>query len=296
MFNKEKPVEAIVDRDKCIKCQQCVEICPADYLEFVDDRIKAVDNSYFGCLQCGHCMIKCPEECIEIKGEAISGEDLIVITDSLPGFDPVNTLFHKRRSIRKFKTREVSDEVMEKILTAASTAPMGVPPSEVKVLVINGAEKVQEFAEELVDMYDKTIKAMNPLVLNIAKPFIGLNSHKMFSEFVIPLGKLTVEARKQGRDVLFYNAPAVIIFYGTEITDKEDPVIASTYAQIAAETLGLGTCIIGSVAPLLTQNRALRDKYGILKGEKPATAFVLGYPEISFNKGIKRRFKAVNYR
>jgi nitroreductase len=40
-----------------------------------------------------------------------------------------------RRSVREYKPDPVSREMIEQILNAASTAPMGIPPSEVHVPV-----------------------------------------------------------------------------------------------------------------------------------------------------------------
>ncbi len=60
-------------------------------------------------------------------------------------------------------------------------------------------------------------------------------------------------------------------------------VIASTYASIAAEAYGLGTCIIGSVVPGF--DAKLKAKYGIAKSEPLGTAFVMGYPDQKFSRG-----------
>lgn len=295
MLNKEKPVELIIDSQKCTNCGSCVEVCPGKYLISQDNKIHANENSPFGCIQCGHCMMNCPTGSIIIRGEGISENDIITLNEQLPDFGAVNSLLIKRRSIRKFKNQEISPESIDKILQAAATAPISVPPSEVKVLVINGFDKVQEFADDLVTGYAQVQKIFNPFVLKLFKPLIGEVQYKMFKDFVLPLAKVTVDARKEGKDILFFNAPAVIVFYGTEWTDKEDQYLAIANATIAAESMGLGTCIIGSVGPLLQKDKKLKEKYGILKNEKPTMAFVLGYPDIKFKKGIQRKFKDIKY-
>ncbi|OGH97615.1 MAG: hypothetical protein A2104_02805 [Candidatus Melainabacteria bacterium GWF2_32_7] len=295
MLNKDKPVEIVIDDQSCINCSYCASICPADYLISKNNKIYANENSPFGCIQCGHCMMNCPTNSIKIRGEGISENDIVHLSEHLPDFDAINSLFIKRRSIRKFKNQEIPKEIIDKIIQAASTAPISIPPSEVKILVINGFDKVQEFAEDLVKGFVQFQKIFNPLTLKLFKPIIGEVQYKLFKDFILPLAKITVDARKEGNDVLFYNAPTVVLFYGTELTDKEDKILASAHAAIAAESLGLGTCIIGSVPPLLEKDKKLKEKYGILKNEKPGMAFVLGYPDIKFKRGIQRRFKAVRY-
>ena len=294
MFNKEKHVNIEINEAKCIHCSLCANICPGEYLILDNNSIKANEKSLFGCIQCGNCMMVCPNSCIKITGESISESDVFDLSHDLPSFDEVNSLFLKRRSIRKFQKQEIEQEIIDKILQAASTSPMSIPPSETKILVISGFDKVQELADQLVKRFDKFLKIMNPFVLGLFRPFMGKSKYKIFREFVIPLLKTIIEERKKGKDILFYNAPAVLLFYGTEMNlDKEDQIIASTYASIAAEAFGLGTCIIGSVVPGFDEK--LKQKYGILKGETLVTAFVLGYSDQKFNRGIKRKFNSIQY-
>jgi len=294
MLNKEKPVIITVDEEKCVSCGKCIEVCSGGHLFMQENKVKINENSLFGCVQCGNCMMQCPTNSIKISAEGVSEEAIFNLQDNLPDFEAIKALFKRRRSIRKFKKQEIPKEIIEKIIDAASAAPMSIPPSEVKVLVINGFDKVQNFADDLTTRFDKFVKIMNPFVLNLFKPFLGKTKHKIFSEFVMPLLKELSKRRKNGEDHLFYNAPCVILFYGTEVClDKEDQIIASTYAQIAAEAMGLGTCVIGSVIPAI--DAKLREKYGINKTDTLGTAFVLGYPDQKFTRGINRKFNYVSY-
>lgn len=295
MFNKEKPVEVLIDKEKCTKCGTCLEIC-LHYLKTDEQGFPVGDkNSIEGCIQCGNCMMLCPNDAIEIKGGDISKGHLRELSPNLPDFDAINSLFLKRRSCRKFSEQEVSREAIDRILQAAATAAVSIPPSEVKVLVIQGREKVQEFADDLIKAMKDFIKMMNPTMFGIIRLMAGKASYKMLKEFVLPLSKEVVEKREQGIDYLFYDAPSVVMFYGTELTDKDDWILAANQAIIAAEAMGLGTCIIGFVGEILKMNKKLRKKYGILKSDKVGTGFVLGYPVIKFRKAFQRNFKEVKF-
>jgi len=296
MLNKEKPVEITFDSEKCTNCGICAKACHAEYLQYIDNKIKINKDTFLGCIQCGYCMMSCPTGAIKVKGEGISENDIFTPDNKSTEYEQLYSLLAKRRSARKFKDKEVSKEDIKKILEAASTGAISIPPYEVKVLVINGKEKVQEFAEDIIKSLEKMPKIMNPLVLTLFKPFIGTVNHKLFKEFVIPLINSIAKLRKENKDILFYDAPSIILFYTTELADKEDSIIASTLASTAAETLGMGTCIIGTVPPAINNNAKLKEKYGILKNEKVSTAFILGYPQTTFSKSIKRRFKEVRYR
>lgn len=292
MLNKDKPVKINIDSTKCTKCTKCIKSCPG-YLVLENNEIKGAENSLFGCIQCGRCMMVCPNYAIGIEGEAISKNDIIELTPSNISFEELHSFFVKRRSIREFKEKEVPKESIEKIIKAASTSAISIPPSEVKVLVINGKEKVQEFAADIVTSFNSLLKMFK--LIKLFKPFVKKQQYQIFDEFVIPLMKETVNQRKKGKDILFYDAPAVVLFYNTDAADKEDSIIAATTATIAAESLDLGTCIIGSVPPAINNNPKLKEKYGILKDENVSMAFIVGFPKEHFTKGINRKFKKVKF-
>lgn len=295
MLNKEKPVDITFDIEKCTKCGLCVKACSGEHLLYKDNQVIIDQDSLFGCIQCGHCMMSCPNDAIKVRGEGISENDIFLLDNNVADYYQLCSLLTKRRSMRHFQQQEISQEIIDKILLAASTGAISIPPYEVKVLVIKGFDRVQEFADDISNSLKNMTKIMNPFTLKLFKPFIGATNYKLFNDFVLPLIKTIIDRRKEGRDILFYNAPALILFYTTELCDKEDALISATLATIAAESLGIGTCIIGTVPPALNKNPKLKEKYGILKNETVAITFVLGYPDRKFSKGIKRRFKTVRY-
>ncbi|MBP1663624.1 MAG: nitroreductase [Bacteroidetes bacterium] len=82
-------------------------------------------------------------------------------------------------------------------------------------------------------------------------------------------------------------------FYGSPYCDPADPIIAATYVMIAAESLGLGTCMIGSVHPLIQYGKKaekLRKKYQIKYKSREGLFVIFGYPAVHYNRGIMRTF------
>ena len=103
---------------------------------------------------------------------------------------------------------------------------------------------------------------------------------------------------QKGRDYVTYDAPAAIYFYGTSYADTADPVIPATYAMLAAESLGLGTCLIGGVHPFIQQGKAakkFRKKVGIRHKSREGLILLMGYPKLKFRKGIERSFARVDF-
>jgi NAD-dependent dihydropyrimidine dehydrogenase PreA subunit len=53
-----------VDEDKCVGCGECVEICPVDVLELVDE--KAVPINAEECIGCESCVEVCEQGAITV--------------------------------------------------------------------------------------------------------------------------------------------------------------------------------------------------------------------------------------
>lgn len=92
-------------------------------------------------------MAICPVGAIEISGRELSKEDLFDLPPgtSTANYEQLLALFSRRRSIREFLDKEIEPEIIEKILDAASTSPMGLPPSDVNVLILDSKEKTRKF-------------------------------------------------------------------------------------------------------------------------------------------------------
>jgi len=286
-----------IDYSKCNSCGICVEICKGNPLFMEDGKVKIDQNRLLGCIGCGQCVAACPFDCIEISGRDISMEDFypLRIKSDRSDYESLFALLESRRSIREFKNLDISDDILQKIIEATATSPMGLPPSEVKLLVVNGKEKVRTLAFEMIDELKKQGTFYKPLFLNLLRPFISKGDYLALKNFIRPVINTYLEKKKEGIDWLLYSAPLVIYFYGSEFIDPADPYIAATNSVIAAQSLGLGTCFIGLSGYCFQYSKFLQKKYGIRKEDKKGIIVIYGYPKFNFKKGIKRRFASVKY-
>jgi nitroreductase len=255
-------------------------------------RVQVNENSPFGCIACGHCMMACPEGSISVTGRGISPDDLCPLPpkEERATADGLAALMLSRRSVRHFSDREVEPETLARIAQMAASAPMGIPPWDVGCVTVRGRDKVRELAAEVIKGYEGFLKLFKPWVLRVMRPFMGRETHEQYLHFVRPLAQTYVSAHREGRDALFYDAPALMIFHRSPYADHVDAAIACTYAMLAAESLGLGNTIIGGAPPILARNKPLCRSLGIPENNTPALSMILGHPAVDFKRAIQRKF------
>jgi len=244
-------------------------------------------------------MAICPEEAIKINGRTLSQQDVFLLpkdnkTAQYPEF---LSLLQSRRSIREFKDQEVSQEIIVEVIEAAQTAPMGISPSDVSVLVIKGKDKGHQFASEFCKLMEGQQWMVSKWFTTIMRPFWGKVNDELFGKFLRPLVHIYVDSMKKGKNMVTYDASVTLYFYGSAYSDPADPIIAATYAMLAAESLGLGTCMIGAIHPFLQHGSAaqnFRETHGIRFKSKEGLFIIMGYPKVHFKRGIKRTFANVD--
>ena len=72
--------------------------------------------------------------------------------------------------------------------------------------------------------------------------------------------------------------------------------VAATAAIYAGEALGLGTCMLGGVHPLIQNGKKamqFRKKYSIKYKSREGLIVIFGYPDVEYRKGIRRSFASV---
>lgn len=291
--------EISIDTELCSGCGLCVEVCSDNSLELFSGKVRENPDPFFGCIACGHCMAICPEDAIEIYGREISPADLYELPArySASSYTQLQALMQRRRSIRHFKDKAVEKEFRDQIINAAMTAPMGLPPSDVNVLVLDGKEKVRAFAVDYCNYLEKMKWLVSDWFLAIMKPFWGKANDEMFRDFLKPLFQIYTSQMKEGKNMVNYDAPLSLYFYGSPYTDPADPIIAATYAMLAAESLGLGTCMLGGIHPMIQSGkraRKFRKEHGIRFASREGLFIIIGYPSVKYRKGIRRNFASVS--
>lgn len=294
----KESAEILIDVSLCVGCGFCSEVCKSFNLSLENGKVIS-QNSVYGCIGCGHCMAICPQEAIRISGRCLTPDDLLTLPDKHENasYEGVLTLLQHRRSIREFKAVPVEKELIDKVIKAAQTSPMGLPPSDVNLLVFESQAKVRQFAEDFCDYLTGIKWLVSGWFLALMRPFWGKTNDELFRGFVRPTIHLFLDNMKKGINLVNYDAPVAMYFYGSPYADPADPIVAATYAMIAAESLGLGTCMLGAVHPLIQNGKAaqkFRQKYGIRYKSREGLFVIMGYPKLEYQKGIRRSFASID--
>ena len=57
---------AVIDKDRCIGCGSCVDICPGDVIYLDENEKKAIVKYPNECWHCTCCRLECPKDCISM--------------------------------------------------------------------------------------------------------------------------------------------------------------------------------------------------------------------------------------
>jgi ferredoxin len=295
----KEPANVFIDIDKCTGCGLCVEVCKDFSFKIVDHKVVKSDIPVFGCIACGHCMMICPTGVIAIEGRSLSPVELFNLPDksTVPTYESLLAMLQRRRSIREFKDVPVEQEKINQILEAAQTAPMGIPPSDVHVMILEDKARVHNFAVEF-SIYLKGIRWITSgWFLAFMRPFWGKANNDLMQNFMKPVFDIYVDSMNKGENWINYDAPLAMYFYGSPYSDPADPIVAASYAMIAGESLGLGTCMLGAIHPFIQNGkkaRLFREKYGIKYPSREGLFVIFGYTDVTYKRGVKRTFADIH--
>ncbi len=286
-----------IDPELCTRCGQCVSVCPCDVYELGAEGVEINPEMAARCLRCGHCMAICPTKAVAVEGLAYEHFADIAATVASP--DDLRALMLRRRSTRAFRPEPVARELLEQIVAAAVTAPMGFPPSGVEVTILPTRQDVEPVVASTVKLVAQMQKMLGSGIGRFMfRRMAGAQAFRVLNDYLMPLMP-TAMARyaESGEDFVTWGAPAVLVFHTNPagVSGETDAVLAATYAMLMAEALGLGSIMLGLAGAGLGQDKALRERYGIPPDNQVHNLLALGSTDRKFRRTIPRELKSVTW-
>ena len=268
-----------VDHNTCNRDGICVEACPSELIEMKDGGYPspAADAEQV-CIRCGHCVAVCPTGSLNhrvVKLEKCQPMDKNLKITS----EQCDQFLKGRRSIRAFKKKNISREELAKLIDTARFAPTGHNSQSVEWLVLANRDELRNLAGLTVD-WMRTIIRDNP---------------KLAAELFL---ERTVMRWEQGVDVILRDAPAVIITHAAKDNRiaPMDCVIALTYLDLAASSIGMGCCWAGYFRNAAANYPPLVKALRLPDGHLCFGAMMVGYHKFAYHRIPTRKPAKVTWR
>lgn len=175
-----------------------------------------------------------------------------------------------RRSTRKYLDKEVSQELLEKIIETGRYAPSGGNSQSNHFLVIQN----KQIIDHLVKMVERAFSQME----------ITENMYRSLQN--------SINLSKKGGYVFCYNAPVLIIVankkdYGN---NQADCALALENMMLEANELDLGSCYINQLKWLNENQKILSylQSLGMNEDERVYDSLIVGYPDTNDGKPLRK--------
>ncbi len=264
-----------IDKNLCNKDDLCVKICPGNLISRTRPDgfpvMNAIDDDL--CMGCGHCVAICPhgalshsevnlKECPPVKKELFINPDQTI------------QFLRSRKSIRFFKDKPVEKEKIQRLIHIARHAPSGGNTQGVEWIATYDKLKIKNMASLSIEGIRNDIEDNSN----------GTNATTAYIPEIVRNWDL-------GRDEILWDAPGLIIACAPSRMDtgKEDLILALSYLDLAASSMGLGTCWTGSFTDSIAFSTSLRKELGLAKDCRHFYSMILGYPKFKYKRLIQRK-------
>jgi nitroreductase/NAD-dependent dihydropyrimidine dehydrogenase PreA subunit len=270
----------LIDEEKCKKDGFCAAVCPVSIIE--DNGREAIPTPVKGfdelCIRCGHCVAICPHAALTLG--SMRPEDCPPIRkEFILGAEQAEHFLRYRRSTRNYRDEVVNRATLAKLIDMARFAPSGHNLQPVHWLVF-------ESRADLVNLAALVIDWMRFMMGNHVQIAAAMHFDRV------------VAAWELGQDRVLRGAPHLIVAHGPLELAATQPacIIALTYLELAATSLGLGTCWAGYFNAAAMSYVPLKKMLGLPEGHAGFGAMMVGYPKHRYHRLPLRNDPPITWR
>lgn len=254
----------VIDKEKCINCGMCIDDCISCSLEFDENKVpRFAEGGEDRCIKCQHCLAVCPMGAVSILDKNPDNSD--AICEHNP--DEILNLIKSRRSIRQYKSENVPAETLEKLKNMLNWTPTGCNFHKMHFAFVEDnavMDKIRNYVNE------KLVKILTTTPVN-----------KIAGKF-----SRYTEALVNGEDVIFRGAPHMVVVSAPVNAPcvNIDPVIALSYFELYAQSLGIGTCWCGFAEMCMQLFPELAQEMRVPDGYKVSYVMLFGLPDVKYSR------------
>lgn len=277
----------LIATESCIKCGKCVQVCPI-FVFTQEKKSVPVVASPDNCFGCGHCVDACPT--VSVIHELFPPEKVHVIDyDKRASADSLMLLLKSRRSNRVLKKEAVPDELIDKIIEAASVAPTATNSQLVNYTVVTNKDVLHKISDITLASAEDSFKSFMTDIDN--QDLSNIPPKVVRYLFIIK------EMRKQfklGNDLVLRNASTVIFIHApkTNMYAEIDSNLAYQNGSLMAEALGVSQIYGGFVIEATKKNPTAFAKL-LSCDETICAVMILGMPKFKYQAYVDRKIASV---
>lgn len=279
-MNHQRPtildVQFTVNSDLCIQCGACAEDCPFRIIDMLDGFPVINPSRVHHCIGCQHCLAVCPSGALSILG--CKPEDSLPLPQSLPSGAQVAALMRGRRSVRVYDPEPLSPHLISELLATAANAPTGKNKRQCLFTVIEDRESMAVLRQETVEGLRRAV------------------AEKRLSEG-LSYFRHVVTAWDQGRDIIFRNAPHLLMVSAppTISTPDADALIAMAYFELLAAAQGVGTLWNAMIRWAFSViDIDMYARLGIPEDHVKGYTLLFGRPAVRYHRTVQRDEAMIN--
>lgn len=180
--------------------------------------------------------------------------------------NPVIEVIKSRRAIRSFEDKPVPESAIQTMLEAATYAPSAINIQPWKFTLITNKDAMKHLSD-----------TAKPALLRML-PDVG-------DEGLAGIKKQLANPQYN----IFYNAPLLIFVSGVKSPYAiYDCSMAAQNMMLAAYTLGIGSCWIGTAVGIANEPK-IKAELGVPEDHEVHAAIIFGYPKGGFPKAPEKR-------
>ena len=259
-----------IDFSKCTGCGFCEKDC---FTRNIIVRDRKAQLAHTRCIRCGHCIAVCPSNAIQITEYDMSEVDDVVAQNIAP--EELLTFIKMRRSIRQYQSKAVPPELIKQMIEAGRFTPTASNLQNLTFVVVE--KEMQTFRSLIIE----SLADLGATVLASEK------TPALFKEYAQRWLEIETSYRKdpQQKDSLFFDAPVVILIAGDNPIDAG---LAASNMELVACANGLGVLYSGFITSG-TASEKVKDAMGIPSKKKVLVSFLVGYPDVRYQRTVPRK-------
>lgn len=268
-----------INMDKCNKDGICAAICPAGLIEYSKDKgPRPVTDIEDICIACGHCVAVCPTGCLTHRDIPVD-RSTPINNDQQMTPQQVEQFLRSRRSIRTYKKKQVSRNILQKLIELARYAPTGHNSQGVEWLVIDNRQELDRYIRITIDWMEWMLKEMSDFARSLHMD-------------------RAVERHGEDLDVILRGAPTVVVAHAPkdDLMAPASCTIALTYLELAALGMGLGTCWAGFFNAAANTYPTMMKALSLPEGHQCFGAMMVGYPRFAYQRLPIRKPPSITWR